>query len=852
MLDKVVAEQVRLVKKTERMEYASYWGGIGVLFGVGGFLALGVSRGKKDEEWLEEELALVRDQLAVFSSLAHSRVYTKSVSRYFTSANSAMCAHMGVSEERLIGATFADYFSPEDAHELALLEVGVIEGGGVVINKRLQRVGSQGEIVHYDLSIGPLKDRDGKILGLLFIETDRAEITVLHEKLISAENAFDSLLERLPIGVAIVDAETQCFVMVNAALERISDFSRSEIEGNSCRSVICLGETGKCPVLDMHRAMNNSERTLTNRKGEQVSILQSARAINYRGRECLIEFVVDISTYKKGVKERDDVLRRLQYNQAILQSLMEDADFARAELEKTAREEQRIRALLERQKDFICRCDYDYNITFSNQTFQKLPSCKSLREIWPKTFFIEYMIELDRSKRSGDPVIAAFEVNDSDGDARWINWSISPILGENGECSEFLIVGRDITRQHQIESRLVDQRRTLELRVREQTKSLREANEKLQNNLTVLQKAVDENTLFANIIEQADEMILATDLSGQLIYVNQSYFIRHPALQGVKDGEMLHERIIEQATKKEPWSGQLLCRLDNDQELLMDCSVFPVLNENKELVAMASIQRDITEQALINAQLRQSQKMEAVGTLAGGIAHDFNNLLMSISGFAELARKKILLMEDEKLLRYVDNVIGASSRGNGLVSQLLQYARPDESLGIKRDDHVCMDQLLGEVVNLIASSTPVGIHIHEEYVECPEISANSGQIHQVLVNLARNAIHAMGDAGHLYFSLETVVFTESDYSVKKLPASGMYLCVCVRDTGSGISSENCDRIFDPFFTTKKVGEGSGMGLAIAYSIVREHKGSLLVNSVLGEGTEFQMYLPCEEYDIQGL
>ena len=452
---------------------------------------------------------------------------------------------------------------------------------------------------------------------------------------------------------------------------------------------------------------------------------------------------------------------------------------------------------------------------------------------------------------TGGCLNAEFPLYTFQGDESWVVWTISALWDEKSGVSEFQIVGRDESRRHQAETELRHYREGLEKLVRQKTKRLQETNKQMEANLETQRRIAEQNTLLANVIEQSEDMVIATNLNGEIIFANQAYYTSHPALSGSSSGENIHRQIIEQIKTKENWSGVLRCPLTNETEMLLDCSIFPISDPDGNVISMACSQRDITNKSQLEAQLRQAQKMEAIGTLAGGIAHDFNNLLMSISGFAKLARKKVPdSPETKKIIKYIDNIMMAGSRGSELVKQLLKFGRPDEILGLQRDDHIMLETLIEEVSSLLMATLPSTIIFHKNYHAHGFIHINSGQIHQVLINLCTNASHAMNGDGHLYLSVDEHSFDNEQYAAKNLPNPGSYACIRVRDTGCGISPENCQRIFDPFFTTKAVGEGSGMGLAVAHGIIKDHQGSMLVESTLGEGTEFFVYLPQDSGDEQ--
>jgi two-component system cell cycle sensor histidine kinase/response regulator CckA len=245
------------------------------------------------------------------------------------------------------------------------------------------------------------------------------------------------------------------------------------------------------------------------------------------------------------------------------------------------------------------------------------------------------------------------------------------------------------------------------------------------------------------------------------------------------------------------------------------------------------------EHASLTQQLRQSQKMEAVGRLAGGVAHDFNNLLTVMSGHAEMAL--LQLQKDDPLRAEVEEILKTAQRAANLTRQLLAFSRRQVMAPVVLDinDTVqsmnrMLRRIIGEDIELVTSAAR----------DLWRVKADPGQIEQVIANLAVNARDAMRSGGTL--SVETANVTLDDEFTRRYPeiSTGDYVLLAVTDTGIGMSPEVQARIFEPFFTTKPEGAGSGLGLATVHRIVERHGGRIRVDSVPGRGTTFQVYLPC--------
>jgi len=263
---------------------------------------------------------------------------------------------------------------------------------------------------------------------------------------------------------------------------------------------------------------------------------------------------------------------------------------------------------------------------------------------------------------------------------------------------------------------------------------------------------------------------------------------------------------------------------------------------------LLAIVRDITsrkraesDRAQLEAQLRQAQKMEAIGHLTGGIAHDFNNILTSIMGYLVLATERQVDMGDAKLGNYLDQAQVSASRARDLIRQMLTFSRGQRG----ERKAVSLPGLLKESVKLLRSTLPSTVTLRTILNEdVPAAMIDSVQMDQVLMNLCINAHDAMDGAGTIRLSLGLVESIEYDCASCRKPVRAERMIeLAVQDSGPGIEPEVRDRMFDPFFTTKAVGQGSGMGLATVHGIVHEHGGHIVVDTVSGRGTTFRILLP---------
>ncbi|MCP4348215.1 MAG: response regulator [Desulfobacterales bacterium] len=303
----------------------------------------------------------------------------------------------------------------------------------------------------------------------------------------------------------------------------------------------------------------------------------------------------------------------------------------------------------------------------------------------------------------------------------------------------------------------------------------------------------------------------------------------------------------------------LLCEDEfaNQHDKILRLDWVPVVNNKtgtleklqviiEDITEKHRLEAEIQEKEKLKKQLRQVQKMEAIGTMAGGIAHDFNNIIQIVLGNAELslfdAPKK------GKIKERLTNIIGVCNRARNMVKQLLSFSRQTE----QDRKPVQVEPVIKETLKLIRASLPSTIEIRQNIrTTSSVILADPTQIHQVLMNLCINAGHAMEDkGGELKVSLDSLTFDDNAAAKKLGLSQGDYVRLTVNDTGCGMDHEIIEKIFEPFFTTKEQGKGTGIGLSVVHGIVKNHKGAVKVNSEPGKGTTFNVFLPKADHEAE--
>lgn len=359
----------------------------------------------------------------------------------------------------------------------------------------------------------------------------------------------------------------------------------------------------------------------------------------------------------------------------------------------------------------------------------------------------------------------------------------------------------------------------------------------VQKRLTTLNQAIEQATEGIGIIGLDRRVSFVNPAMAEIIDCPiQELIGKAPYLENkdmISDEEIW--RLLEQGRI---WSGCITGVKKGGDNFSMDITITPVRDEAGKISSFLAIGRDITRELKMEAQLRQGQKMEAIGTLAGGIAHDFNNILSAIFGYTELTIQS--LDDQEKSMHYLEEIFRAAVRARDLVTQILTFSRQAD----QQKKTVSPKHIIKESLKLIRASLPSTIEIRESVESDASILADPTQVHQIILNLCTNAGHAMKERGGvLVVVLDDIDLDQGFAQNNQGIRPGRHVLLKVSDTGYGIPPEDIDRVFDPFFTTKPQGEGTGLGLSVVHGIVKALNGIISVTSEIGKGTTFTIYLP---------
>jgi len=494
--------------------------------------------------------------------------------------------------------------------------------------------------------------------------------------------------------------------------------------------------------------------------------------------------------------------------------------------EELHKSEVRFRAIVEDQTEIICRYLADGTLTFVNNAYCHYFGKERERLIGHS--FMPSIPEEDReivrqkfSSLSSENPIATYEyrVLLPDNRIRWQQWTDRAIYDEKDNLVEYQSVGRDITEHKQV------------------VEELKSAHEYARN-----------------LIDSSLDMIIAVDKERRIVEFNKAaeetfghakaeVLGKHIDILYANPAEGLKTHTITRRTGR--FSEEIMNKRKNGETFPAFLSASVLRDASGEFLGIMGVSRDITklkqsekERENLQAQLLQSQKVEAIGKLASGIAHDFNNLLTIILGYSQLASDR--LEEGNPIRKDIEKIKGAGERAAILIRQLLIFSRKQvlkpkilDLNVVVSDVEKMLGRLIGEDIEFIT--------VLESKLN--QVKADRGQIEQVLINLVVNARDAMPEGGRISIQTQNVTFDKDVCKINPESMPGKFVCVNIKDTGFGIRKKILNHIFEPFFSTKKSGEGTGLGLSVVYGIVKQHGGWINVYSEPGRGSTFKFYLP---------
>ena len=476
--------------------------------------------------------------------------------------------------------------------------------------------------------------------------------------------------------------------------------------------------------------------------------------------------------------------------------------------------ENRFRGTFEQAGLGIAHLDLQGMIIRSNAQLQNLLSATEAELVgkplnkWFEQFNANKLLQMTNSH--GTPVVREASVPTPMGE-RWSRLTLSVSHDRKANPDYLIILVDDLTERRQTEEKLIK---------------------------------------LSHAVEQSPLSIIITDTDGVIEFVNPKFTqvscYQAEEVIGKKPNIMKSGQTPDAGLQKmwsciisgNVWEGELLNRKKNGDLFWERISISPVRNKQGIVTHYMAINEDVTDRNKLELQLRQAQKMEAIGQLAGGVAHDFNNILTVIMGYGNLLKMDKLL--DHSLIENVDQIIMASERATRLTGGLLAFSRKQTLMPKNENLNEIVQHVQKFLVRVIGEDIQLKTCFKHEPIY---VYVDNGQIEQVLVNLATNARDAMLTGGVLTLQTELQTLDSSFLNAHGFGEPGQYAVLTVSDTGTGMDEETSKKIFEPFFTTKGIGKGTGLGMSIVYGIITQHKGYINVYSELGRGTVFRIYIP---------
>jgi len=495
--------------------------------------------------------------------------------------------------------------------------------------------------------------------------------------------------------------------------------------------------------------------------------------------------------------------------------------------------------------------DRDFNFVRVNETYAAACGYKPAEMVGKNHFALyphpENEAIFARVRDTGE----AFEVHDKPfefpdqperGVTYW-DWTLRAVKDPAGHIIGLVLSLYETTARKRAEEALLRARDVLELRVKARTRELRRSEATSRRQLIEIEMYYDMAPIGLCTLDRQLRYLRINKQLADFNGIPVSAHIGRTLRDVIPVGGEQREAVARQVLK----SGVPVMNVEltgetvghPDVKRTTRSSWFPIKDVDGKVISVGAMVEDITNQLRLEDQLRQSQKMEAIGTLAGGIAHDFNNILAGIIGFSEMVEEE--LPGNSPLVRYMKRILQASFRGRDLVRQILTFSRKTEQVR----EPIPLSPIMDETWKLLRASIPATIEmVLDMKAVTDKVRASAAEVQQIVMNLATNAARSMAEkGGTLTIGLSDIDFEPDSPIIDPEVEPGEYLQLVVQDTGIGMKPDIMKRIFEPFFTTGSVGEGTGMGLAVVYGIVKSLQGTVAVESKPGLGSTFRIFLP---------
>jgi len=749
------------------------------------------------------EAALATEQQLLNSLIAATpdHIYFKDRQSRFTRINESFARRQGFSDpDAILGKTDFDIFGEQHARQAYEDEQRIIATGQPMIGKEEREDWKDGHVTWVSTTKMPLRDTTGKIVGIMGISRDITARKLAEEAQREAMALYYSLVEQMPAGVFRKDRAGR-YIFVNSWFCQLRSLEADQILGRTPDELLAVeaatrGQTHPEILQLLHDGSKHHEEIM--RTGKPIHVEEI-----YPTTDGASRYLHVVKSAVFGPDAKIVGTQGIEFDVTDLKQmerqLAETLDFSQKIISKASV------GIIVYKASGQCVLANEAAARTLNATVPELLK-QNFRQI--QSWRDSGLLPIAEETLAGKPRFGEFHFTSTFGKEAWLLCHFSSFV--RGNEPHLLLLFNDII-----------ERKRAEEHIREQA--------------TLLDKAQD-----AIMVLDLDDHIVFWNKSAERIYGwSAAEAIGKKPLNLFLGGAVSprHAEAIKTIQERGEWGGELQEVNKEGRAVTVQGRCNVIYNERGQPKARLIINTDVTERKKLEAQFLRAQRMESLGTLAGGIAHDLNNVLTPLLISVQVLKEKVT---DDDGKRLVASLEANVQRGSGLVKQVLAFGRGVEGERIiVQPKHIAR-----EIKQMINETFPksVAFELHSAPDLCT-ITGDPTQLHQILLNLCVNARDAMPKGGKLSLRLENVVLDEAYASMNLEARPGPYLCLTVKDTGTGMPKEIQEKIFDPFFTTKEPGKGTGLGLSTTLAIVKSHGGFIHCYSEPGKGSTFKVYLP---------
>ena len=761
-----------------------------------------ITKRKQMAEALQHE----RDLLRMLIDNIPDTIYFKDTAGCFTMVNQAQADMLGLDDaEEAIGRTDFDYFTPDHAQDAYEDEQQIIATGRSIDGKIEKVRRADGEFRWVTITKIPIKNRKGDVVGIAGISRDVTERKEAQDALRKSKALFQSLVESMPQSVFSKDLAGR-FTFANQRY--------CKMEGQSLDEIVGKTDFDMHPPELARQYREDDQRVMASEQLlERVEVHQPLEGEPFYV-QVIKTPIYDAEGQVIGLLGMFwDITERKRMEQALRES------------------KERLQLAMDATEHGFWDWDMDTNETYFSPRYYTMLGYEP-GELPMKLSTWEKLLHPEDKRKVAPRIIEkamnaeAFEeeirLKAKSGAWRWIRGR-----GKSFEVDDQGVPHRAVGTHEDITAR------------KRAEQAMRESEAR-----------------YRQLVETSPDAIVLTDLTSEILMCNQQTAVLYECedpdvLVGARaldivapeDHELVQSDIQRLVAGEEVKAIEYTVRTAMGNEIFIELHSSLIRAADGSPQAIISVARDVTERHEMAQQLRRQERLAAVGQLAAGIAHDFRNLLSTIILYAQLVLRKSNLPLGAA--RSLQTIVDESYKATDLVQQILDFS----SRAMIKPRALDLVDLIKKTVEVLLRTLPESIHLALEVQEPAPgpagytVLADEGRIQQALTNLALNARDAMPQGGELRFTLSTMRIKRGETPPVAEMSPGRWICLAVSDTGAGISEEVREHLFEPFFTTKEVGKGTGLGLAQVFGIVRQHEGYIDVETELGAGTTFSIYLP---------